>query len=171
MQHEVVQEPELAVGEVAHDVAEARLTPCEVEDEAPAAERGPAVVGVRAPQLDADAREQLVERNRLRHVVRRSELEPAELRRQVSARREDEDRQLRPAAVQRVEHVQPVEAGQHQVEEHEIPLLLDRANEAVTSVARSLDSVSLRFETAREKRENPSLVLDYQDLHPAAPRG
>ena len=119
----------------------------------------------RAPQLHADAREQLVERERLRHVVGGAELEALELRAQVAARGEDHDRQLRPLTVQLVEHSEPVHPREEQVEDDEIPFSGARERETVRPVVGRDDSVPLRLEAAPNERLNARLVLDQQDPH------
>src|SRR4051794_5541032 len=86
---EVVEQLELAVREVDDAAVEACLPAREVEcDRA----RGDDVVGVvmRPLQLNPDSRQQLIERERLRHVIPGAEPKAPQLRRKVGARREDQ---------------------------------------------------------------------------------
>src|SRR5437868_6227350 len=101
MLDEVPEQLELPRRQVGDLLAEVRAPGGEVEREPT---RMHDVLLVRRPvplQLDAHAREQLLERERLREVVRRPKLEAAELRREIRARRQDEHRQLGPELVQR----------------------------------------------------------------------
>src|SRR5207248_660999 len=81
VEDEVMEEPELAVRELRHQLAEPRLAPCEIErqlsrtNDALAAAVAPAV-----PQLRPHSGEQLVERERLRDVVGCAEAKAPELR-------------------------------------------------------------------------------------------
>src|SRR5207302_1841374 len=88
-------------------------------------------VEVVAPHLG----EQLLQRERLRHVVGGAELEPAELRLHVAARGEDHDRQLRLRALQLLQDLEPVQPGQQQVQHDEIPARTGRKVESFVSVA------------------------------------
>src|SRR5207302_1083630 len=69
VEHQVVEEPELAVGERGDHVAELRLTARDVEREQPRAHDAAVLARPSSPQLSPHAREQLVERERLREVV------------------------------------------------------------------------------------------------------
>ena len=98
-----------AAGQVDHDVAAVdHLVP-------PAGE----VRGRRPPQERADATAELADRERLRDVVVRAELQPEDLVELVVARRQHDDRDgaLGP---QPPAHLEPVDAGQHDVEHDEV---------------------------------------------------
>jgi hypothetical protein len=73
-------------------------------------------------QVDADPGQQLVERERLRQVVARAEPEAVQLRRQVGARGDDHDGQLRMLRLERSENAQAVQPRQQQVEDDEVAL-------------------------------------------------
>ena len=108
-----MEQPEFPVREIRHEVADARLPAREIEQHATSVQNVLVLAWRdRAPELDADAREQLVECERLRHVVGGAELEPAELRLHVAARGEDHDRQLRLRALQLLQDLEPVQPGQ-----------------------------------------------------------
>jgi hypothetical protein len=94
VEREVVEEAELSVGQVCHELADARLPAREVELEPPRVDDVAVEVSRGVPELDSHARDQLVERERLGDVVLRAELEAPQLRRQVGARGEDDDGEL-----------------------------------------------------------------------------
>jgi len=74
----------------------------------------------RAAELDTRASEQLVERERLRNIVVRPELEPAKLRREVGASGQNHDRQIGLLSLQLAEHGQPVALRQQEIEHREV---------------------------------------------------
>ena len=89
----------------------------------------------RAAQPHSDPREQLVEGERLREVVGRTQLEAAQLRLHVAARGEDHDGQLRLGAVELPQDLQPVQPRQQKVEHDEVPARSVREVEPLASVA------------------------------------
>src|SRR2546423_180547 len=105
---EAVEDPELELGEMERDTVHARLATRQVEREPARADHAVRLGRGRAPQLHTHAREQLVERERLRHIVVRPQLESAQLRRQVAARREDHDREVRTLALELSQHGEAV---------------------------------------------------------------
>ena len=161
-----MQELELAVGEVGHERPQLCLPAGEVEHERPRAERV-VTAGRRGgvPKLDVDPRDQLVEGERLRHVVACSELEAAQLGRQVDPRREDHDRRLGVGALKLAQHGQSVDAGQQQVEDDEVMVAAPDRSQRLDAVTRRVDAETLRLEAADEKRKNPRFVLDDKDPH------
>src|SRR5919201_5083853 len=166
MRHELVQQSELAVREIDDDLVQPRLPAREVELEPAGADERRVVTRVGAPaKLDADAREELVERERLRDVVGGAELEAAQLRRGVRARGEDHDGQVGPPARELPQHRQAVDAREQEVEYHEVVVDLLEATQRHRSVPRDVDDVTLGVEPARDERENPRLVLDDQYAH------
>src|ERR671936_1148528 len=78
---QVVEETELAIGELCGVCADACLSARQVEDERPNAQRVVVLVVRRVSQRDAHARNELVERERLAEVVARTQPEPPQLRR------------------------------------------------------------------------------------------
>jgi hypothetical protein len=116
-------------------------------------------------QVHAHACEQLVERERLREEVAGAELEAAQLRRKVGARGEDQDRKLRPGALQRLQHGEPVELREQQVEDDEVEAIAQAALEAVLAVAASLDAEPFGGEAPDQERLDAGLVLDDEDPH------
>src|SRR5581483_7932811 len=165
MDREVVEQPKLTVGQRSVDVGEPRLPPREVEHERTGSDEVP-VVGKRpATELSAHAREQLVERERLRDVIARSEIEAPQLRLQVTACRQDHDRHLRPLRVQLAEHGEPVDRRQQQVEHDEVPRIAERQAQAFATVLRRSDGVALGLEAPGEERQDSRFVLDHEDTH------
>ncbi len=98
-----MQDAELAVGQLCGHLAETRLAPRDVQHQRPRADEVTVVALFRVPELHVDARDQLVERERLAQVVGGAEPEAAQLRRQVRPRRHDHDRELRVRFVQLVQ--------------------------------------------------------------------
>src|SRR5712691_1971088 len=107
MKDEMVEQPELARGQLRRPTVEPRLVTREIQYEATDALHVAAVAVRRPPSyLYTRAREELLEGKRLRQVVARSELEAAQLRPQVDARREDQHRQLRPLLAELPENLE-----------------------------------------------------------------
>ena len=90
----MVEETELAIREIGHELADARLPTGEIERERAGADEALVVPDRMSSQLDSEPSHQFVERERLRQVVARPEAEPSKLRRQVGAGRDDHDRKL-----------------------------------------------------------------------------
>ena len=122
---EVAEQPELAVGEHRPRCAEPRLARREVELEAAGADD--ARPRQRLDEVDADPREELVERERLLDVVACAELERAELRLNVAAGGDDDDRQLGLDGLDLLEDGEAVQLRQDEVEEDEVVAALARA--------------------------------------------
>src|SRR2546429_394197 len=112
------------------------------------------------PQLHTHPGDELVERERLREIVVRTELEPAQLRRHVRTRGEDHDRQLGTAAVDVLEQLQAVEPWQLEVEHDELVRLRQREGEADGTVIGAVDGKALRLEPQPQEGADPGLVLD-----------
>src|SRR5947208_4502998 len=166
MAYEVVEQPELAVGQVGRRVARASAPPREIELE----RTGPqdALLLLARPggaQVHPYAGEQLVERERLRQVVARPELEAAQLRAEIGARGEDQHRQGGIAPRQLSQHRQPVESRQEEIEDDEVIAAAARAPETACAVSCGVDREPLGLEPPPHEREDPRLVLDDQDRH------
>ena len=91
MRDEQVQQPELTVGEIGLMRPEPRLPAREVERDSARLHDALVPVAV-GSEVHAHAREQLVERERLREVVAGAEVESAQLRLELGARGHDHDR-------------------------------------------------------------------------------
>ena len=146
-----------------------RLAPGQVELE-PSDAHGRRVLAPSVPQVDADAGDELVERERLRQVVVRPQLKAAELRRQVGPGGEDQHRQLGSVAVELVEHAQAVEPGQLQIEDDELVGLAEGEREPGDAVLGAVDGEPFRFEPYLQEPEDARLVFDDQDPHGRACR-
>ena len=94
-----------------------------------------------------------------------AEGEATQLRREVGAGREDHDRQLGLGAPQLGEDGEPVDVGEKEVEDDEVVVCGPDAAQRLLSVGRGVDAEPLGFEPAREKREDPRLVLRHQNSH------
>ena len=160
-----MEKPELAVGEVGDELADPGLAAREVEHDPPRREH--VLLGGRLPgaKLDADAREQLVERERLGDVVGRAELEPAQLRLEVGAGREDQHRQPGPLAMELTQHLETAQAWQEQIEHDEVETARRRERKPVPAVVGREHAVALSFQPSRKKGLDTGLILDHQDPH------
>src|SRR5256714_7809700 len=85
---QAVQELELAIGEIDQPIAELRLATRNVERERAGAQDLSIGRVFRTPKVDANSRQELVERERLRQAVARAEPGAVQLRRQIGARRD-----------------------------------------------------------------------------------
>jgi hypothetical protein len=140
--------------------------------------------GVGPPQDRVDARHQLVRRERLDDVVVGAEPQPDDAVGLLAARGQQDDRKARarPALVERPQpphHLQPVEAGEHQVEDHEVRPAVARQLERVRPVGGDARLVAGALEVAREHLGDRRLVVDDEQrpalvaigLHPPIVRG
>ena len=82
---EVMEDAELPVREVGDELADSGLPSREVERQRSGVYEAVVVPRRAAPAMDADPRDELVEREGLRDVVARPEPEPAQLRLEVGA--------------------------------------------------------------------------------------
>ena len=164
MLEQVVQDAELAIRQLGRHRTEASLAAREVEHERPRAHDVAVFALFRAAELHVDARDQLVEGERLAQIVGGAEAEAAQLRRQVRARRHDHNRELG-SAFELVQHAEAVDPRQEQIEQDEVVGVALRALQTLAAVARSVDRKTLRFEPSCEEPEDPRLILDHQDPH------
>ena len=138
-------------------------------------QRADAQDGIRpaATQLDAHTGHELVERERLGDVVRRSQLEAAELDVELRAPGQDEHGQVGTGVAQALEHRQPAEAGQHEVEDDQIVGAGQRRVEPRGTVAGGVHGQPLGLERVPDEGDEVRLVLDHENPHgdQPAPRG
>ncbi len=160
-----MEQPELAVRQVADGRADPHLPAREVEGDARAPHEVPVVAARAAPEVDAHARDQLVERERLRDEVRGAKLEAAELRGQVGPGGEHEHRKPGVLLLERAQDLEAVPPREQQVEHDEVPGAGPGEREPLDPVAGALDCVALGLEAAGDEREDPRLVFDHQDSH------
>src|SRR5438874_5791240 len=168
MLHQLMQDTELAVGQLRDDRADVSLVPRQIERHRPRPDDVAVVSRPGLSQLDADTCDQLVEGKRLAEVVGCAEPEAAQLRRQIRASRDDHDRELGTRAVQLVQDAQPVEAGQEQVQQHEVVAVAARAFQPLAAVPGGVHGEPFGLEPSREEAEDPRFVLDHQDAHASA---
>src|SRR5437660_1745160 len=112
VESEMVEQTELACRQLGGTAVDAGLVACQVEHEpADALQVAVAVAAVRGSPayLDANAREQLVEGERLRQIIAGAELEAAQFRTEIGARRQDEHGQVRLPLVQRLQDAEAVQ--------------------------------------------------------------
>jgi hypothetical protein len=115
-----------------------------------------------APQRSPNPAAELADRERLRDVVVRPELEPDDLVELVVAGRQHDDRDRAPGA-QAAAHFQPVQLREHDVEDHEVDVVLIEAGESLLSVPGLDDPKALPLEREREHLLHRFLVVDEQD--------
>ena len=105
----------------------------------------------RAAQQRADPRAELADRERLRDVVVRAELEPEHLVELVVARGEHDDRH-RARRPQPLADLEPVEPRQHQVEHDQVDRLLGEPPQRLLAVASLDNNVPVFLERERRGR-------------------
>ena len=116
-------------------------------------------------KLDANPRDQLVEREGLAQIVGGPETESAQLRLQVRARGHDHDRQLGARVIELVEDAEPVEPREQQIEQDEVVVVAARALETLAAVAGGVNGEALALEPPNEEAQDSRFVLDHQDPH------
>src|SRR4249919_2439521 len=115
-----------------------------------------------APEECAHAAPELADRERLRDVVVRPELEPENLVELLAAGGEHDDRDVALPS-QALAHLEPVESWEHHIEHHEIDCLLAETPKCLFSVARLDDGVAVPLEGVREQGLNRVLVVDEEN--------
>ena len=116
-----------------------------------------------APQRGLHARAELAHRERLGDVVVGPELEPEHLVDLLRLGGEHDDRDGRALRAQALADLEPVHARQHQVEHHEVELLLVEARERLAAVGGLHDLVAVALQREGEQRLDRLLVVDQQD--------
>src|SRR5262249_52743831 len=110
----------------------------------------------------AHATAELPDRERLRDVVVRTELEADDLVELVVARREHHDRH-RAARAQPLAHLEPVEAGQHHAEDDEVDVLGVELRQRLVPVACLDNAVPVALKRIGQELLNGLLVVDEQN--------
>jgi hypothetical protein len=115
-----------------------------------------------APQHGPHSSHQLLGRERLGHVVVGPQLQPDDAVALLAAGREDHDgyRGQRPQAPA---HLEPVDARQHEIEDHEVGRLGQRPVERGAPVGEGLDHVAVVLEVAGDDLGDGGIVVDHQD--------
>src|SRR6185436_1573770 len=127
------------------------------------------------PQDRRDAREQLAEVEGLGEVVVAAGLEALHAVVDAAARREEQHRRVAAGGAGAPADLDAVEAGQHHVEQHEVPALAGHARQPEGAVAGDLGRVALGLQVLGDPEREVALVLDEQDAqrraHDSAPAG
>ena len=122
-------------------------------------------LGRATPHERAKPREQLGERERLQQVVVGAGIEPGDAILDRIARREHQHRRPDAPLAQSPAHLDPVEAGQHQVEHDRVVLRGRPQRERIVARPRDVDSVPLLDEAAAQQARHLELVLDHEYSH------
>ena len=118
-------------------------------------------------QQRAHAREQLLALERLHQVVVGTGIQPLHARLERVASGQDEDRHI-VLGPQRARHLEPVEPGEAQVEDHQIGGKRSTVLERRTPVGGSADLISLHAKGALKRLCDVLVVLDDQDTRRAS---
>ena len=116
-----------------------------------------------ATEDGAHARDELVDAERLRHVVVGAGVEAADLVRLLRARRQHDDRHERRDATELLADGVAVHVGQHQIEDDGVGVLRAGELDAVLALARGDHAEALELEGIAEPHHDVGLVLDDQD--------
>ena len=122
-------------------------------------------VAGRLAEVGPDPRRQLLEGERLGHVVGGAPVEALDPVGDLALGGEHDHRQGRLASADRGQNLDPVAPGQHPVEDHQVEAAAERQPLALDAVGGWSDAVALGLETPREEVGDRRLVLDDQDLH------
>ena len=117
------------------------------------------------PEERPDAGEELVERERLREVVVRAGVQARDAVLHAVARREHQDRRPSVRRPQAAADLDPVDVGEHQVEQDHVVVVLDPEPRPVLAVRRDVNGEPLLLEPAPEQRGHLRAVLDHQRTH------
>jgi hypothetical protein len=121
-----------------------------------------------APDQRTDARHQLGHGEGLHHVVVGAEVEAVHAVVHLVARREQQHRHPLRAAAQPAQHLEAVDIGQPDVEDHEIEALARRRLDRQLAARHHVDRIALGTQDAGKALVQGSVVLDDQDAHAGA---
>jgi hypothetical protein len=162
---EQLEQEELGAGELDRPPVAGDLVRVRVELEVAEAQRAPLALPARSPQQRPQAREQLLERERLGQVVVGARLQPGDAVPDALARREHEHRR----AVAGVSHapadLEAVQAGHEDVEQHRVGGRGRLRADGLAPVLRQRDVEALDPEDALQHLTHGRLVVDDQDAH------
>ena len=108
---------------------------------------------------------QLLELERLDHVVVGAGVEAEHALGHLVARGEHEDGHGRAAAADLPAHLDAVEIGDHPIEQHQIVAAGARLHHRVGAAGATIDRVALLGEHALEEASQPGVVFDQQHSH------
>ena len=114
-----------------------------------------------------DPREELDHLERLDQVVVGPQLQTDDLVHDLTAGGQHQDRRVNPALSQRAAHVEPVAAGQHDIEQDGVERARGCARETSHGIALAFDLVPFGHEAIGERHDEPGFVLDEEHT----PRG
>ena len=134
----------------------------QVEGEAAHGELGGATL-VGHAQVSPNPRRQLVEGERLGHVVRGAGVQGGDLVGHLAAGGQHDHRQRGLALADRVEHAHAVLPREHHVEDHQVHVAAERAALALLAVGSAVHDVALGLEAAAYEIRYRGLVFDNQD--------
>jgi acetate kinase len=116
-------------------------------------------------KVSPDAGGELIEGERLGHVIRRACVESLDALGHLSPGGQQNYRQGRKRAPDAGENLKPVAPRQHDVQQHEVEPAADGLSLALESVRGARNLVALSGEAAPEEVGDPRLVLDDQNPH------
>ena len=119
----------------------------------------------RAAEQRAQPRDQLLHLERLGQVVVGAGVDPLDPLGPHAARGEDEDRQRGPAGPPPLQHRQPVELGQAEIEDRGVIGLRVALEPGLLAVRHHVDGHAGSLERGRDVGCDARLVLDDEDLH------
>ncbi len=123
------------------------------------------------PQPGADACQQLVELERLRHVVVRAGVEPRDGVERAAACREHDDGHRRTLSAQVGQDLEAVHGGKSDVQQHEVDVSFEGAVEGLLAVLHDHSGVAGRLQAAAHEGGDARFVLDDEYAsHPVASR-
>ncbi len=135
-----------------------------VEAQVAGLEHGGALGGA-APRERAQAREQLLERERLHEVVVGAAVEAGDAVLDGVARGEHQDRRPHVVSAQAAADLEPVEARQHHVEHDDVVLGRAGHPDRVLAAVRDVHGYALFLEPALDEARHLGLVLNNEHAH------
>ena len=168
MLKQVLQEQELLGGQADRAPAVGDEVALPVEFDGPVRQHGVPRLGpsLRAAEQGPDARHQLARAERLGDVVVGPQLEADDAVRLLGAGREHDDGQRAGlgGAAQRAADLEAVDAGQHEIEDHQVRHARPDRLERLAAVAEGVGHVPRPRQVALEQFGDVSVVFDNQDV-------
>src|SRR5512139_1513953 len=122
------------------------------------------------PQQGPDVGDEHRERERLGQVVVGAGVEGLRLVVLAVLRRQDQDRRPVPPLPEHAADLEPVPAGEHQIQDQQVVAVLGGFPQTVLAVEGHVDGEALGVEPALHRRRDLRVVLDQEDLHGASLR-
>ena len=164
MPHEVLEKRKLLRRQFDALVASSHRVRCRVEREITGGKhRWP--LPARAAHERPQARQELVEREGFREVVVGPGVEPAHAVVDGIARGEHEDGRPSAGLADPTARLEPVDPGQHHVEDDRVVVVLRRHPRAVLTRRNHVHRVALFLQPAPDQLRHPLMVLDDQHAH------